>query len=155
MNVTELEKKHAELGEEIKRFKEQGEGHPDVFTPVNSSDQIYCIDQDICTGKFTAGGCKKAGDPVKNVFRTEEAAQSFADGLNVIMELKACKGARKFMAGEENWTIRVVGGEVSLEYWNRTPSCCIFACFDTRENAEAAIKKIGEARIVAAVAGLV
>jgi hypothetical protein len=91
----------------------------------------------------------------KNVFRTHKPAEEFAFGLEVMMKLRGCRGAKRFVEGEKNWHIGLWNGKLGVYETRNTPTDCILGRFDTKENAQAAIAIVGEGTILRAIAGLV
>jgi hypothetical protein len=140
--------------QEIDFCTPEPEGHPDVFTPERGDD-FYTILQSFDDGGFTVTESILERGHLKNVFRTEEAAQEFAFGLEVMMRLRGCRGAKRFEGGKANRYIGLFGGQLGIYCVENDATDCILGCFNTEENAQAALATVGEDAILRAIAGLV
>jgi hypothetical protein len=143
----------AEL-KEIDFCKPELEGHPDVFTP-DACGYFYTILQRIPDGKWDVYSGYNFNKKAENVLRTRHAAEEFAFGLEVMMKLRGCRGAKRFVDGEKNWYISLWDGELRVYETEESPIDCILCCFNTEVNAHAALDEVGEDDILRAIAGLV
>jgi hypothetical protein len=134
--------------------KPELEGHPDVFTP-DECGYFYTILQRIPDGKWDVYSGYNFNKKAENVLRTRHAAEEFAFGLEVMMKLRGCRGAKRFVDGEKNWCIGLWDGKLRAYETEESPTDCILCCFDTEGNAQAAIAIVGEDDILRAIAGLV
>jgi hypothetical protein len=130
------------------------EGHPDVFTP-DECGYFYTILQRIPDGKWDVYSGYNFNKKAENVIRTKHAAQEFAFGLEVMMKLRGCRGAKRFVAGEANWYIGLRGGRLVICSTKDDATDCILGCFNTAKNTLAALALVGEGDILRAIAGLV
>lgn len=83
-------------------------------------------------------------------FRTNEAAENYAEAFKVMLELRACEGAIPHPGKDEFvWTLNV--GLNSKHVYASYQNGCVFAgVFASERLADAAILKVGRDRILAA-----
>lgn len=150
--IEAAERELAEAKAELARMEEaKVGGNPYVFKPKQWEDFSY-IAQRTCDGRFYGGARSNVNGKVQFAFRDQHAAQRAAEALNVMMELRCQPGAREFREGHENYLISLDEGE--LEAWMVfvwTSAAVFSGAFDTKEDAEAAIKAVGEQRIIDAI----
>lgn len=88
-----------------------------------------------------------------NCFRTKEEALQEQEARKVMQELRNCEGRQPFKLNSSNYCIYLDYISNSLKYYNdgnlRTTNSC--PRFDTAASCEAAIAKVGEERVIAAI----
>jgi len=85
------------------------------------------------------------------IHRTKKEADKHLFAMNVEADFMACEGARKFKMGTENWCIYL--SEVSFVHdrWTTTSVGWKAICFDTPDQLDAAIAKVGESNLLTAM----
>lgn len=146
MNLTELEKKHAELGAEIERLKAQQKAVylniGDIFHSISSNGTIVDVIFDGCDDDYMtfAQG---------NAFRTEEEAISEWNARRVVVDLRNQPGYKKFTPDEESFCLYVY---LDTKNVSVTSACCVdwgwqSIYFESKQAAEAAVNVVGKERI--------
>lgn len=137
-----LKKKHAELGEEIKKL-EAGEPSNDYgLFDAKGGETHWLLDQE--EDGFLA---EEFSSESKNTFRTEAQADAFAQKLDVILEIYK-HGAREFREDEDNWSFWYDHSGKKIRY-------CLFSYaryplaphYPSKKAAQAAVKAVGEERV--------
>jgi hypothetical protein len=82
-------------------------------------------------------------------YKSEAAAEGMAEALNILLELQSCKGVVKKEWGQDAWCIFT--DRSKMPYASRYADSLLFGlptpAFDTKENVEAAIVKVGAENI--------
>lgn len=150
-NLTALEARYNELGEEIKRLKEA----ESAKTWPNDGDAYWSVDSGR-VAEFLWVNDEFDGliAYIGNIFRTQEEAEKELEARKVVAELKRQPGAKKFSLGEDNWSFGVDLSTMRMSNILTNAGLCddgwhsIY--FDSKESCKAAIKAVGESRIIAA-----
>ena len=130
----ELTAKIAELQAQVDAMPEDKPAN-DLFTP-EKNELFWTVQQNLMTGKFQSYRWRRTSNTPTHVFRTEQAANDFAEALNVVFECRAMSDW-----GENTVYIATV------DWWADRHASLLFGKFATAESAQACVDKVGEARI--------
>lgn len=148
-NIQELEAKYIELGKEIEKLKAE---QPKEFPQIG--DEYWFVDTVVCDTdyyKFENDATDQCLQKIGNFFQFKEQALAELETLKVIAELKKCKGVKKFVQYEDNFSIGADNAGFEVSFWYDSPSGLFNIYFDSEESAQEAINKVGEQRIINAV----
>jgi hypothetical protein len=160
VNLNDLERRYQELGEEIEKIKkikkieeEERNASPRLKRPVAGTGDKYWT-AGIIEEVYSSHANTRA--PYTGFLSTNKAqAQAFADVVNVMAELRTQPGI-VVPSGHNNreasFSIRHRAGSNGIDvhsftYWDHH---LVGPAFKTKEDALAAIKAVGEQRIIAA-----
>ena len=156
-----IEKLKKELAE-VKRLALKEQECP-VFVPGRNEDYYRLSAPTGKDGEDIISGyphtCRASSYIPGPVFRTKEAAEAFAEAFRVMLELRAQPGVVKWCgSGQRRHTLMVGRGEQVVPYLGcDNGTACdadrgLFApWYATKADAEAAIKAVGEERIIKAI----
>lgn len=115
---------------------------------VDDGDIIYTLEDLIEGSAFSIDKFTANGNESYPAFTDEEQAQRVADALTVWKELCVCDGAEEYVEGKKQYSIEQEGGddEFAINWWNDMHRPFV-VYFSTEEQAEAAIKKLGEEKL--------
>jgi hypothetical protein len=106
----------------------------------------FCVSQHN-TGKFYAYNASSTGYEYSPLFTNPKAANRWAAMLNVMLELRTCKGAVKPEYGKEQWYINF--DKKFDRLWVAYGKCGFISClYETEADALAAIETVGRQRIL-------
>ncbi len=139
----------------LKKQAAELQGHPHVFVPdsINPGDKLFLVKQSPY-GDFYLDDSEPSKEDIEDwdinymgfdcAFRTKEAAEAEADAQNVRMLYRVQPGACAY-ATNTKWSIFVYDdGSITIERGLLPSSCILPGCFETKEQAEAALAVVGE-----------
>ena len=158
--IANIEKQMLELKaslDHLKQTKEKEDSQSNSLLYISNDKDVYfiagyaqwtkedCIDC-IFMDKADLDNCHSNDG---NLFPTEQIAKDYAKALNTMLLLRRCEGTIPVTSSRQ-YVIRYINDEVWVDSFNdfRAKIELICPCFDTKENAELAIKKIGEDNIL-------
>ncbi len=142
MNLQEKLKSLKQLVDEMEKLIEQEQEFP------QDGDEYWYIDNDgyILNEKWDGLDFEEYRLAIGNVFKTKEQAEFAVEKLKVEAELR--KFSRPFEPMENNFYIVFDAGDVSVDVWYVSYSKIQGAIyFESKENAQQAIKSVGADRI--------
>lgn len=147
-----LEQKYKELGEEIARQKaKQGEN---AWPCEGDTIFVLVSDGSIVESTYYAEDERPFMLSQGNLFRTREHAEKERNARAVIKELRDQPGRRNFIDNTSNHSLNYDSfglHRIDTDTWNTIDGGWQSIYFNSLESCEAAIQKVGEDRILAAV----
>lgn len=143
----QLQKKIKELQAQVDAMPDEPKptGNPHVFVPKEGEEYSVATRYN---GMFSGiDGYRNTSKGEKPAFRTKEAAEAWADALNVMLELRVQPGACSyedtewFIVVDHYGKIREVHNPLTLN------SITLSGMYENQESAQAAIKAVGVERI--------
>lgn len=150
-----LQSRIDELQAELDRVKAADNENP-VFKP-NRSDVYFYLNNlggdhrgsNVCKSSHTVWG----GESI--AFRTHEAAEAWADAIKVMLELRVCDGVVPVNKAGSAWMVKSdccyipIAGKV--DFVDTALNHCFSPTFCDQKSCEAAIRIIGNVRIIKAM----
>lgn len=157
-NLDELKKKHAELGEAIKRYEEQQRSavvnKARMFIPAKGNRYVT-VSQN-CIGEYNSWGYHHTGNnKVSPVFRNDAHANAIAFARSIEDQMRAQQGCVEAADGVEQWVVMFTCGNLkgiasSMTRLDLKLEFGQWGVFDTEENIDAAIAAVGVANLTRA-----
>lgn len=129
----------------LKPYIEKSEPKKKTVWDLKKDDTYYLIDIDVMNATWNNVYLDNKFRKIGNIFLTKEEAEFEVERRKIETEMLRLGGRRKFKYKGDNYTIYYCDG-IKVSFSN----CAMYQgsiCFDTRNEAENAIKKIGEDRL--------
>jgi hypothetical protein len=150
-DIKALEAKYKELGAEIEALKESAKVKEwpqinDMYFTILNDGEIFC------SHAYNVATINNGSKLIGNIFRTKEDAEKELETRKTIAELRAQPGRKKFYLGAANYCVANTFGHNSVYVESLLDCNYGFAStyFESKQAVQAAIIKVGEARILAA-----
>jgi len=145
--IKEIEEQLAALKKEV-----ESEQKEKAWPQIGDKYFVVMSNGDTTRHTWNSDSFDEAAWAIDNCYRTKEAAEAEVSAMKVFAELSRCEGVRKFVLSGMNHYFYFDPTRDSLmkEY-----TCCVATgqqvWFSSEEQLQAAITKVGEARIIAAL----